>query len=216
MPATKSTPTDRPSPTTLTAKQVDRMIRSAIEKLQASGGLEQAAMNAFLKIDDDAIQALVDKMARDDDSDFEDRIDALEDENRRKSGPPPIAQAVQSLLEQSPAISTMLVTSYVRTVEMLEGVKLTNLERRLNMAKSFGVTLEPKHVTQLLFPELDLTERANGGVVHASSRTTIRTEVDDDGTVVSRRETSTDHFVPPEMPPMPEEGTPTRSSVKHS
>lgn len=199
MPATKSTPTDRPSRTTSNSLLSDAFLELDEDELEKIGDL----LKIYLSSDDDD----------DDDSDLEDRIDALEDE---KSGPPPIVQAVEFLVSQSPAISTMLVTSYVQTVEMLEGVKLTNLEKRLNMAKAFGVTLKPKQIVALLFPELDLTERANGGVVHASSRTTIRTEVDDDGTVVSRRETSTDHFVPPEMPPMPEESTPTRSSVKHS
>ncbi len=185
---------------------------------------ERSLSDAFLELDEDELEKIGDLLKiylssdddDDDDADLEDRVDALEDESRRKSGPPPIVQAVQSLVSQSPAISSMLVDSFVETVEKIDGVKLTNLERRLNLAKTFGVTLKPKQIVALLFPELDLTERANGGVVHASSRTTIRTEVDDDGTVVSRRETSTDHFVPPEMPPMPEESTPTRSSVKHS
>lgn len=134
-------------------------------------------------------------------------------------------QILKGIFDQAPEITKTFVASYVQTVEMLEGVKLSNLERRLNLAKSFGVTLEPKQIVALLFPELDLSERANGGVIHATTRTGIRTEVDEDGTVVSSKDTVTDHYSVQAHEPEPveeEDDMPIRrgerpgSGMKHS
>jgi|APSaa5957512622_1039677.scaffolds.fasta_scaffold43959_2 hypothetical protein len=133
-------------------------------------------------------------------------------------------QTLKSLIDQAPEITKTFVASYVQTVEMLEGVKLSNIERRLNMAKTFGVTLEPKQIVALLFPELDLSERANGGVIHATTRTGIRTEVDEDGTVVSSKDTVTDHYTVQEREPIDDEPVASKtrrgerpgSGMKHS